>query len=212
MDYGTRNTIFQYNYSHDNAGGALLWCGCGDWRVKSLGLETGATFRYNVSVNDGYSTTIESDNGKSSEQSVRLTTLQGAVDGRFYNNTIVLPKERNSVPFSLTSDRKNCTNIDFANNLIIGDGSVNDESGKLTGASDQPHLNWTNNVYVGKDGGWPLAGKTADGATLTASVKDGYVQTATGEGDVKSTYVRTFPTDTTLTIASNGDKPQSLWR
>ena len=50
-DISCRGTIFQYNYSHDNAGGFLLICG---------GRDTIA--RYNISQNDGTATfTLEGD-------------------------------------------------------------------------------------------------------------------------------------------------------
>ena len=42
-DAYTRNTLFQYNYTHDNDGGFLLIC-CSD--------NTGTVVRYNISQND----------------------------------------------------------------------------------------------------------------------------------------------------------------
>jgi hypothetical protein len=51
-DIGCHGTIFQYNYSHDNAGGFLLDCG-----------GRGTIVRYNISQNDATATfTFESDN------------------------------------------------------------------------------------------------------------------------------------------------------
>jgi hypothetical protein len=42
-DFGAINTVFQYNYSHDNEGGFHL----------SMGSDKFITIRYNISVNDG---------------------------------------------------------------------------------------------------------------------------------------------------------------
>lgn len=53
-DYNCRNTIIQYNYSHDNAGGFLLVCNDGGSLGKNWNIGTDNTIiRYNISVNDG---------------------------------------------------------------------------------------------------------------------------------------------------------------
>jgi hypothetical protein len=51
-DFNSRNTVFQYNYSHDNEGGFMLICTPGkrDQR-ENLG-NTGTIVRYNISHND----------------------------------------------------------------------------------------------------------------------------------------------------------------
>lgn len=55
-DYNCQNTLFQYNYSHDNDGGFMLICNDGGqklpWNIGNLG----STIRYNISVNDGLHT------------------------------------------------------------------------------------------------------------------------------------------------------------
>ncbi len=51
VDHNCRNTILQYNYSHDNGGGALTQCE----PPNNQGGEFGGTiFRNNLSVNDGH--------------------------------------------------------------------------------------------------------------------------------------------------------------
>lgn len=63
-DNTCRGTIFQYNYSHDNAGGFLLMCGGA----------RGTVVRYNISQNDAIATfTLEGD---------------GTGDATIHNNTI----------------------------------------------------------------------------------------------------------------------------
>jgi hypothetical protein len=49
-DYNCRNTLFQYNYSHDNDGGFMLICGpsISSWSVGTIG----TIIRYNISQND----------------------------------------------------------------------------------------------------------------------------------------------------------------
>lgn len=51
-DYNCRNTLIQYNYSHDNYGGMVLICDSGNERNYSLG-NKGSRVRYNISIGDG---------------------------------------------------------------------------------------------------------------------------------------------------------------
>lgn len=53
-DYNCRNTIIQYNYSHDNAGGFVMVCNDGGSLGKPYNIGTENTIiRGNVSINDG---------------------------------------------------------------------------------------------------------------------------------------------------------------
>ena len=70
-DGNCRGTLFQYNYSHDNAGGFMLICGDGDWKLPTMLPNTGTVIRYNISQNDG----------------ARTFHLSGPIrDTRIYNN------------------------------------------------------------------------------------------------------------------------------
>lgn len=51
-DYNCRNTVIQYNYSHDNYGGMVLICDNGGERNYSIGNQK-STVRYNISIGDG---------------------------------------------------------------------------------------------------------------------------------------------------------------
>ena len=51
-DYNCRNTLIQYNYSHDNDGGLVLVCDMGNERNYSIGNQ-GSIVRYNISIGDG---------------------------------------------------------------------------------------------------------------------------------------------------------------
>ncbi len=51
-DYNCRNTVIQYNYSHDNYGGMVLICDSGNERYYSIGND-GSIVRYNISIGDG---------------------------------------------------------------------------------------------------------------------------------------------------------------
>lgn len=51
-DYNSRNTLFQYNYGHDNEGGFMLICTPGDRRPEENLGNVGTLVRYNISRND----------------------------------------------------------------------------------------------------------------------------------------------------------------
>lgn len=103
-DASCENTVFQYNYSHDNAGGFLLLCG-----------GKGAVVRYNISQNDAIATfSIETDN------------VRGAL---IYNNTIYVGAGRtvNLARNTMGSPR----DIRFFNNLLYADGEMTYDFGSI---------------------------------------------------------------------------------
>lgn len=51
-DYNSRNTVFQYNYSHDNEGGFMLICSPGKRKAEENLGNLGTIVRYNISRND----------------------------------------------------------------------------------------------------------------------------------------------------------------
>jgi hypothetical protein len=51
-DFNSRNTLFQYNFSHENEGGFLLICTPGKRNAQENIGNTGTTVRYNISRND----------------------------------------------------------------------------------------------------------------------------------------------------------------
>lgn len=51
-DYNSRNTLFQYNYSHQNEGGFMLICTPGKRNQQENLGNVGTTIRYNISRND----------------------------------------------------------------------------------------------------------------------------------------------------------------
>ncbi|MDT8913641.1 carbohydrate binding domain-containing protein [Amycolatopsis sp. PS_44_ISF1] len=97
IDYGTDRTVFQYNYSHDNEGGMILYCGCG-------GTSANGVVRYNVSQND-----------KS-----RIIMAAGATDGAFYNNTVYLGPGSTT---KILEEYNTATALAITNNIIVNQGS-----------------------------------------------------------------------------------------
>ena len=100
VDNNCRNTIVQYNYSHDNDGGFLLLCADGTRDQKISAGNIGAVVRYNISLND-HSRTVQVGGGVQSAKiynntfyntdsviSPVITTFWNgwAEDVAFYNN------------------------------------------------------------------------------------------------------------------------------
>ncbi|MFE9491766.1 right-handed parallel beta-helix repeat-containing protein [Streptomyces sp. NPDC006641] len=100
VDEGTFGTVFQYNVSHDNAGGFFLFC-------TATGTLGDAVIRYNVSRNDHFR---------------GIETCRGSFGGvRFHNNTIYV-----GAGVSQTVVNENTTErhrIAFENNIVVKEGS-----------------------------------------------------------------------------------------
>ncbi|MCX4674836.1 right-handed parallel beta-helix repeat-containing protein [Streptomyces sp. NBC_01433] len=105
-DGASRNTVFQYNYSHDNKGGFLLIC-------PYSGAKTiGTVARYNVSRNDG---------------ARLIQNCWGPIlDTRIYNNTFVNSAE--TVPGYLVQDDAGSPattqhELSIRNNVFVSEGT-----------------------------------------------------------------------------------------
>lgn len=102
VDQGTVGTIFQYNYSHDNAGGFFLICNA-NGEVKD------AIIRYNISQNDHY-------------RGFETCTAGPIASASVYNNTIYTSAGVSQVAVNEnnTLDRK----IAFSNNIFSNAGGT----------------------------------------------------------------------------------------
>lgn len=100
VDQGTDGTVFEYNYSHDNAGGFFLLC-------NATGVVKNAVIRYNISQNDSYRG-FENCSG-------------GIESASIYNNTIYIgPGISQTV---INENNGNARNVVFRNNLVLKEGS-----------------------------------------------------------------------------------------
>ena len=108
-DWNSRNTIIQYNYSHDNDGGFLLICNEGGHPTSSSIGNSGTVVRYNISQNDH----------------TRGINIAGPVDGaRIYNNTIFVGKKED-VALLLYSDWHGWAHrIELYNNVFYVEGKA----------------------------------------------------------------------------------------
>lgn len=123
-DGGSQNTVFQYNYSHDNAGGLLLVCpysGARTW---------GTVFRYNMSYDDA----------------ARVFQLcPGNIqDTHIYNNTIV--DEHATPTYFLQDDNSTSRGVTFSNNIMVNRGAP--MGVQVRG----PGLSFDHNLFIGVTG------------------------------------------------------------
>jgi hypothetical protein len=108
-DWNSRNTLIQYNYSHDNDGGFLLICNEGNMDAAFSVGNTGTVVRYNISQNDHH----------------RGINIAGPVtNSLIYNNTIYVGKDE-KVDLVLHSDWKGwATDTHFYNNIFYVVGAA----------------------------------------------------------------------------------------
>lgn len=125
-DYSCRNSVFQYNYSHDNEGGFILICAPGNSYCQKT------IIRYNISQNDGL-------------PGSRVFHFGGfSTDALVHNNTIYIGKDRKTPLFKFTEwSGGEATNTRIFNNLFIVDGQVSYHMGKSVGTT------FESNIYIG---------------------------------------------------------------
>jgi hypothetical protein len=127
-DWNCRNSIFQYNYSHDNEGGFMLICNNGTQTAASNAGNTGTIVRYNISQNDG----------------ARVFHVAGPVrDTLIYNNDFYLGAGLD-IPVVLHGDWGGYSqNTRFLNNIFYVAGRARYDFG----ASRENHFE--SNVFFG---------------------------------------------------------------
>jgi hypothetical protein len=115
LDGGTTNSVIQYCYSHENAGGGYLlgqYANARPWRNNVC--------RYNISVNDGRTNASGITLFKGSPESI----MDGAL---IYNNTIyTTPTAANPThgAFQITEWNTGMQNIGVYNNIFIATGGA----------------------------------------------------------------------------------------
>ena len=145
-DYNCRNTLFQYNFSHDNDGGFMLICNDGSQHLPWNIGNSGTVIRYNLSVNDGLHT---------------FNISGPCQDTQIYNNTFYLGKSLN-VPFVASGNWGGAwsDNTRFWNNLFYVDGKAHFDFGGMT------HTVFDHNAFWGG-----IAAPPADPDAVTADPK-----------------------------------------
>ena len=148
-DYNCRNSIFQYNYSHDNDGGFMLIC---TQPVTADYIGTiGTIVRYNISQND----------------KERVFHITGEVKNTNIYNNVIYVKEGIDIPMVLFDNwgGKFPTNTYFYNNIFYADGKLHYayKTKKLPGGRNEfahgfgesTNVVFSNNVYYGNHANMP---------------------------------------------------------
>jgi len=131
-DYRCRNTLFQYNYSHDNEGGFMLICSPGTSYCE------GTVIRYNVSQNDGVNT-------------ARVFHFGGGPKNTYIYSNVIYIGRAQDLPLLLFTewDKGNAENTYFYNNVFYAAGTVSYQWGKSRNNV------FENNVFYGNHKGPP---------------------------------------------------------
>jgi len=143
-DWNCRNSVIQYNYSHDNEGGFVLICNPGDTVMPMNIGNIGTVVRYNISVNDGLRAT-----GKHAGFSPAFHVSGPVQKTRIYNNLICAPRKRSPKIERTLLRMDNWGSVRwpedtlFANNIFLSADGF-----KLVFGSDQGTI-FTHNCYAG---------------------------------------------------------------
>ncbi|MFA5416957.1 MAG: right-handed parallel beta-helix repeat-containing protein [Bacteroidales bacterium] len=165
IDYNCTNVVMQYNFSANNAGGF----------VEILGNNRNCSYRYNVSVNDGWR--VKGVNGAFQEgKTLWLSGYVGAGDGigpyntYIYNNTIYV----RSTMISKYSLESTSQGVLIANNIfhVLGNSAsvLGDQTSTATRVkTDDGDVFFRNNIFL-KTTNWPGAEKIEDAAPVYGDV------------------------------------------
>ncbi|MGG2424906.1 right-handed parallel beta-helix repeat-containing protein, partial [Ralstonia pseudosolanacearum] len=129
-DMGARNTTFQYNYSHDNAGGLMLFCGCGGNELGKTAQSVGTKVKDNLSVNDKR----------------RIFFLAGSTDSEATGNTVVIDA-RDNTPLVEVGSQSNA--VRFSGNKFYNFSGAGEYYFNVAGAVDYRKLSWDRNLFFG---------------------------------------------------------------
>jgi hypothetical protein len=148
-DDNCRNTVFQYNYSHDNDGGFILVCSVGkqtrQGQISYLGLEN-TTVRYNISQNDGIG------GAPPYERRPRIIHIAGPARNTWiYNNVFFTGKDLKTYFVHNTPYKGWAEDVHFFNNIIIAEGELRYDLGKNTRFEFMRNVFFGNHIDPPKD-------------------------------------------------------------
>lgn len=126
IDALNQNTLVQYNYLHDNAGGVFMWCCTEDLR----GFD--GIYRYNISQNDGAKHGV-------------IDWRPGHEGSMAYNNTIYLGEgiDREWLKNGYTGGKSDAK---FYNNIVVNKGKMT-----LGAGFNEEEIDYESNIFVGFD-------------------------------------------------------------
>lgn len=125
IDALNQNTLVQYNYLHNNAGGVFMWCSTEDLRAFD------GIYRYNISQSDGAKHGV-------------IDWRPGHEGSMAYNNTIYLDDsvERTWMNNGYTGGKSDAK---FYNNIVVNKGKMTVES------FNEQEIDYESNIFNGFD-------------------------------------------------------------
>ncbi|MCC6445750.1 MAG: right-handed parallel beta-helix repeat-containing protein [Armatimonadetes bacterium] len=164
-DDNCRNTLFQYNYSHDNDGGFILICSVGrrveEGQVTYVGLEN-TVVRYNISQNDG------GGGEPPYERRPRVIHIAGpARNTRIHNNVFFIGKDFPTYFIHNTPYMGMAEDVYLYNNIIYAKGELKYDLGQNT------RFDFRKNVFFGNHIEPPAGPEALTGDPMLAGVGTG---------------------------------------
>lgn len=126
IDALNQNTLVQYNYLHNNAGGTFMWCNTTDL----LGFN--GIYRYNISQNDGTGHAV-------------IDWRPGHTGSMAYNNTIYHKDSSKEEKFLAFNSGGNPSDAKFYNNIFVNKGTMKELN------FNESEIDWERNIFVGYD-------------------------------------------------------------
>ena len=133
LDGGVRNSIVQYNYSHDNDGAGFLLA-----QFEGAKAFHSNVIRYNLSENDGRKNTYGGIHfwSTGAHGGIRNTTI--------YRNKVITSESVNGNPAAVDCVSEGIHNIRFYNNTFLTDGNASHIRGKGNSAVSFEDNAWLN--------------------------------------------------------------------
>ena len=162
-DGNTLRTVFQYNYTHDNRGEAVMFCNIhwnSDYEPTNA---IGNIFRYNVSQNDMWG--ANASHG-------RLWVQKGARDSYFYNNVIYVGEGLTGNNIAVQESENNY----FYNNIFI-----NESEAATYNINDAASVTIENNCFYGYH---PDSEPVLDSSNIVLNISDSSPVVNAGSGGI----------------------------
>lgn len=159
----SENTLFQYNYTHDNRGEPIMFCNVG-WREDYDYINTiGSVYRYNISQNDMWG---------ANEGHGRFWVQKGAKNNWFYNNVIYVGEGIGGRNISIADTWEN----HIYNNVFI---NLSDKTSYYIEVPDETLV--LNNCFYGYH---PASEPSGDPSNIILGLDDPMPLSAPGTGKV----------------------------
>lgn len=130
-DMGTRRTRFIANYSHDNEGGMMLFCGCGEDGLGGNALASATLVERNLSVNDGR----------------RIISAAGTDGAQVKGNLVITSKPGLRTPILENLQFPPHNAINLSGNTFVAADAEPEKYRTRNPQADYGRITWSGNVF-----------------------------------------------------------------